>query len=546
MSLSWDQILGGFAVFMFGIDIMGDALKAAAGDKLREYINKYTSKPIHALFIGILLTIVMQSSSASTSITIGLVRAGLMNLEQAAGIVMGANIGTTITSFLFSINIDKYSLYFIFIGFMVRLVSKKKKIQSIGVCIIGFGMIFTGLSMMGDALAAIKDMPFFTEFAEKMSSNHLLSLLCGTVMTAAVQASSATISVVQKMYESGALTLTAVLPFVFGANIGTTVTGILAAIGGSTAAKRTAGIHTLFNIIGTALGMLLLKPYAAFISMLAEAWNLNGMMQISVAHIMFNTVTTIVFFPFLKQMCRLIEKIIPGHDRKMVNIDTTAYDDKLAESFPSGALQSVTAVMNSMFKAVDENVTLTEQYMLRKETDSELIRQNETILNDTDHKTTAYLMTISQSDKMSEDDNAMVLIDLDTVKNLERIGDLSINLMEFYDMIQEDSADLSNDAKRDITGMYDHIRSMLVLAHQIYDKYDPESVRRLDALEESLDRMETMARESHFGRLAHGQCTSAVAASVYCDILSNLERMGDHCVNIATSYQKYKGEEETV
>ncbi len=546
MSLSWDQILGGFAVFMFGIDIMGDALKAAAGDQLREYINRYTSRPIQALFIGILLTVVMQSSSASTSITIGLVRAGLMNLEQAAGIIMGANIGTTITSFLFSINIDRYSLYFIFAGFMIRLTARKKKVKSIGVCIIGFGMIFTGLSMMGDALAAIKDMPFFTEFAEKMASNHLLSLLCGTLMTAAVQASSATISVVQKMYESGALTLTAVLPFVFGANIGTTVTGILAAIGGSTAAKRTAGIHTLFNIIGTALGMVLLQPYAAFITMLADAWNLSGMMQISVAHILFNTVTTIVFFPFLKQMCRLIEKIIPGHDRQMVSIDTTAYDDKLAEDFLSGALQSVTAVMNTMFKAVNENITLTEEYMLGRETDGELIRQNEVILNDTDHKTTSYLMTISQSDRTSLQDDIKLMIDLDTVKNLERIGDLSINLMEFYDMIQEDSADLSDNAKKDIVGMYDHIRSMLVLAHKIYDQYDPESVRQLNVLEESLDRRETQARESHFGRLAHGQCQSAVAASVYCDILSNLERMGDHCVNIASSYTKYNGEEESV
>jgi phosphate:Na+ symporter len=544
MSLSWDQILGGFAVFMFGIDIMGDALKAAAGDQLREYINKYTSKPIYALFIGILLTIVMQSSSASTSITIGLVRAGLMNLEQAAGIIMGANIGTTITSFLFSINIDQYSLYFIFIGFMVRLLARRRKGKSIGVCIIGFGMIFTGLSMMGNALAEIKDMPFFTEFAEKMSSNHLLSLLCGTVMTAVVQASSATISVVQKMYQSGALTLTAVLPFVFGANIGTTVTGILAAIGGSTAAKRTAGIHTLFNIIGTTLGMILLRPYAALITFLADAWNLNSMMQISVAHILFNTATTIVFFPFLKQMCRLIEKIIPGHDRAMVNIDTTVLDDKLAENFPAGALQASSTVMNSMFTAVGDNVLLTKEYMLGQETDNELIQQNEAVINDTDKQLTTYLMSISRSDKMSPHDNEQVMIDLDTVKNLERIGDLSINLMEFFDMIQEDRADLSDLAKKDISGMYDHIVRMLKLAHELYEKHDKEKMNQLETLEESLDKRETQARESHFGRLAAGECKSAVAASVYCDILSNLERIGDHCVNIASSYNKYKGEED--
>ena len=546
MTLSWDQILGGFAVFMFGIDIMGDALKTAAGDQLREYINKYASTPIDALSIGILLTIVMQSSSASTSITIGLVRAGLMNLEQAAGIVMGANIGTTITSFLFSINIDKYCLYFIFIGFMVRLIARKKKGKAIGTCIIGFGMIFTGLSMMGDALSAIRDMPFFTAFAEKMSGSHFLSLLTGTAMTALVQASSATISVVQKMYESGALTLTAVLPFVFGANIGTTVTGILAAIGGSTAAKRTAGIHTLFNIIGTTLGMILLTPYASFITWLAARLNLNGMMQISMAHIMFNTVTTIVFFPFLKQMCRFIEKIIPGNDRKAMAIDTTSLDEKLAGSFPAGALQAVSTVTDGMLKAVRNNIELTHDYMLGKEADGELIRQNESMINDTDHKTTSYLMTISRSDKMSPQDNANVLIDLDAVKNLERIGDLSINLTEFYDMIREDKADLSAAAKEDITGMYDHINRMLDLAHELYSHYDDEKMKHLEALEDSLDKRETEARESHFGRLSSGQCQSAVAASVYCDILSNLERMGDHCVNIAASHRKYTGEEKQV
>ena len=544
MSLAWDQILGGFAVFMFGIDIMGDSLKAACGDKLREYIDKYTSKPISALFIGILLTIVMQSSSASTSITISLVRAGLMELEQAAGIVMGANIGTTITSFLFSINIDQYALYFIFIGFMIRLLAKKKKTKAVGVCVIGFGMIFTGLSMMGDALAEIKDMPFFASFAEKMAGNHLLSLLTGTIMTAVVQASSATISVVQKMYQSGALSLEAVLPFVFGANIGTTITGILASIGGSTAAKRTAGIHTLFNIIGTTLGMLLLKPYAALITWLAVKLNLNAMMQISVAHILFNTMTTLVFFPFLKQMCAFIKKVIPGKDRAMVKVNTSGFDNSLADSFPSGALESVNGAVHSLFEAVDDNLHLSLDYMNGKETSTELILQNESMINDSDHKTTEYLMRISRSDRMSPNDNTAVMMDLDTVKNLERIGDLVTNLTEFYDMIREDKASLSEDAVKELTDMYSTIDQMLSLSKDLYDRSDRKALKEIEDLEDSLDKQEGQARESHFGRMSSGQCVSAVAAGVYCDILSCLERIGDHCTNIAKSRRKYSLEED--
>lgn len=544
MNLSWDQILGGFAIFMFGIDLMGDAMKTAAGDQLREYINKYTSKPIYALFIGILLTIVMQSSSASTSITIGLVRAGLMNLEQAAGIVMGANIGTTITSFLFSINIDAYTMYFIFFGFMVRLLSKSKRMKALGVCFIGFGMIFTGLAMMGDALSEIKDMPFFASFALQMSNNKFLSLLTGTIMTAVVQASSATISVVQKMYQSNVLTLTAVLPFVFGANIGTTITGILASIGGSTAAKRTAGIHTLFNIIGTVLGMILLRPYAALITFLALKLNLNGMMQISVSHILFNTLTTIVFFPFLKRMCQFIESVIKGSDKQLLKVDV-AFDDQLADSFPSAALQTANTTINHMFEVIGDSMQMSKDIMLIGKDEEEFVLQNEATIDETDHLTTSYLLKISRSDKKSGEDNTGIMIGLDTSKNLERISDLIVNLTEFNAMIKEDKANLSDDAKSDIDGMFDHLSKMLTLSQEVFNRYDVEKAMQLEILEDSLDNRETKAREAHFARMSRNECKSAVAASVYCDILSNMERIGDHCMNIARSHKKYHIEEKT-
>lgn len=535
MSLRWDAILGGFAIFMFGIDLMGDSLKAASGDKLREYIDRFTSKPIYAIIVGIIITIIMQSSSASTAITIGLVRAGLMNLEQAAGIVMGANIGTTITSFLFSLSIDDYALYFCFIGFIVRLFAKSNRLKFIGTGFIGFGMIFWGLSSMGDALAEIKDMPFFVEFAEKMSSNAFLSLFAGTALTALVQASSATISAVQTMYQSGALTLMAVLPFVYGANIGTTVTGILAAIGGSTAAKRTAGIHTLFNIVGTTIGMILLVPYAGLINTLTDMFHLNGMMQISVAHILFNSLTTVVFFPFLKQMCALVEKVIPGEDTHPVMINTDALDESLASSFPSGALEAADSVIQGMFDAVKENVNVTRNFLSGKEKEPETIFQNEATINDLDKKITNYLLLVSGNENINADDRTHLAADLETVKNLERIGDLSINIVEFVKMIHDDGADLSEAANKECARMFDAVEQILDGTKDVHRTKSQDTFEQVEAVEQSLDRYEKDAMTAHFQRMRNKECTSAVANSVYCDILSNLERMGDHSINIAES-----------
>lgn len=535
MSLRWDAILGGFAVFMFGIDLMGDSLKAASGDKLRDYIDRFTSKPLYAIIVGIIITIIMQSSSASTAITIGLVRAGLMNLEQAAGIVMGANIGTTITSFLFSLSIDDYALYFIFIGFMIRLFSKSNKVKFIGTGFIGFGMIFWGLSSMGDALAEIKDMPFFVEFAEKMSSNPFLSLFAGTALTALVQASSATISAVQTMYQSGALTLMAVLPFVYGANIGTTVTGILAAIGGSTAAKRTAGIHTLFNIVGTTAGMILLVPYCHLIEWLTQLWNLNGMMQISVSHILFNSITTIIFFPFLKQMCALIEKVIPGEDPHPVMINTDALDESLAVSFPSGALEAADSVIQGMFDAVKENIKATRNFLLGKEKESETIYQNEAVVNDLDKKITNYLLLVSENENVNVEDRTHIAADLESVKNLERIGDLAINIVEFMKMIQNDGGELSTAALKECALMFDAVDQIMEGTKEIHKSKDQATFKHVEEIEQNLDHFEKEAMTAHFQRLRNKECGSAVASSVYCDILSNLERMGDHSINIAES-----------
>lgn len=535
--IRWDMILGGFGLFMFGINFMGDSLKEFAGDKLKYYIDKYTSNPFSAFLIGIVITIIMQSSSASTAITIGMVRAGLMTLEQAAGIVMGANIGTTITSFLISLDFGQYILYVIFAGAMVSCFAKSKKKKALGNIFLGFGLVFYGLNSMGDELAYLKDIPEFTQIAETMSQNPVLSLLAGVVMTGAIQASAATIGIVQKMYQAGALTFQAVLPFVFGANIGTTVTGILAAIGGSTAAKRTAGIHTLFNIVGTVIGMLLLTPMSNFILWLADMLGMNEMMQVAVSHIIFNSMATLLFFPFLKQMCALIRKVIPGDEPKRMQVNVDGLDVNLAKQFPSAALGACHEVILQMAGAVRENVEHSCKFLNEGggEEATQVIEQEESLINEYDKKITTYLIDVSAEGTLSENDTVDQRLQLEAIKNLERIGDLTMNLVEFFDMIHESKDQLTSQAVQEINDMYDHFLKMYDLSVHIFKTGSHDACEELEKLEDQMDRMEYEARLAHFDRMKTGVCTSPVAESVYCDILGNLERMGDHCWNIAKS-----------
>jgi len=259
--LDWQSILGGFGLFLFGIKFMGDGLKAYAGDKLRDFIDRYTTKVWMGVLVGIVATVLVQSSSASTAITIGFVRAGLMRLDQAVGIILGANIGTTTTAFLVGLKVEKYALYFIFIGAMMLLFSKRKKNAYLGEIVLGFGVLFFGLNIMGTALKLLKDIDAFHELALLMSDNPLLALTGGAVMTGLIQSSSAMIAIIQKIYESDGIAFDAVLPFLFGSNIGTTITAILAALGGSLAARRAAGVHTLFNFLVSIIAMILLVPY---------------------------------------------------------------------------------------------------------------------------------------------------------------------------------------------------------------------------------------------------------------------------------------------
>lgn len=535
MDIDWQAILGGLGLFLFGIKFMGDGLKSLAGDKLRDIIDKYTSKPWMGLIIGILVTVVIQSSSATTAITIGFVRAGLMRLDQTVGIIFGANIGTTITAFLVGLKVEKYSLFFIFVGAMMLLFSKRKKQGYIGEITLGFGMLFYGLMLMGDALKVLKDIQAFHDLTIAMSAHPWWAVGGGIIMTGVIQSSSAMIGIVQKIYESGGMPFAAALPFVFGSNIGTTITAALAAMGGSLASRRAAGIHTLFNVLMTIIAMLMLPLYLSLLAYLTGRFGIEPMMQIAVAHIIFNLVGTILFYPFIKQMVWIIKKTIRGDEKERIDINTEDFDSGLAHDLPTAALGVAKRATLKMGEISTEVIETAKQY-LNKENKVNLdsISQLEDIINNFDTKITDYLLLISK-EKLNEDDIEQNSINLQIVKNLERIGDLTMNLGEFFDLVYDARESFSQQALDEINNMFDLVIHMLNRSLKIYEHNDFSLLQSVKEDETYLDLLESKARNNHFARMRSDECPTTIGGSVYVDILGTLERMGDHAENIARS-----------
>lgn len=532
VAIRWDFVLGGFGLFLFGIKFMGDGLKNTAGDKLRDYIDKYTSKAWMGIIVGAAMTVIIQSSSATTAITIGFIRAGLMRLEQAVGVIMGANIGTTITSFLIGLRIENFALYVVFVGAMIVLFGKRKKHIYMGTTILGFGIMFFGLKTMGDELKLLKDIEIFTDLTKQMSDYPLLAMISGVIMTAVIQSSSGMIGIVQKIYESGGMSLDAALPFVFGSNIGTTITAILAALGGSLASRRAAGIHTLFNVLGTIVAMLFLRQFIQIDILISQYFHVSAPMQIAIAHIIFNVVATALFYPFISAMVRLIRKVLPGDEPDRREVDTNL-DTEIIKTLPSGALALAKDVTLKMGEIAIEGLEDTRKYLLNGNgNDREAVLQLETIVNSLDSKITDYLLLVAK-ENLSENDLEEYTTNLQVIKNLERISDLAVNLTEFYELIFDNREKLSDAALEDITAMYDLVIHMLSRAMRIYEHKDFNLHNSVLEDENYLDLLEYKARQKHFDRMTREECVANVGGSVFVDILGTIERIGDHACNIS-------------
>lgn len=531
-NISWDFIIGGLALFLFGIQFMGDGLKSIAGEKLRDYIDKYTNKPWKGILVGTLITVFIQSSSATSAIAIGFVRAGLMSLEQSIGIIIGANIGTTITAFLIGLKVETLALYFVFLGVLIMLFAKRKKQTYLGQIVLGFGLLFFGLRLMGDELSKLGQMDFFTGLATTMQNQPILGFIAGTLMTAVVQSSSAVVGIIQKIYDSGAMSLTAALPFVFGSNIGTTVTAVFASIGGSTSAKRAAAVNVLFNTIGSIIFMFLLTPYVDFISFISDKFSISPMMQIAIAHILRTIVISILAYPCINLMVTGIKKLMPSDADETIEVDLDMLDPKLAASLPAGALEVSKQVTIKMGELASDCLKTSQKYFNKKSSKhKDASRQYEDAINSLDAKITQYLMIVAHS-SLSEHDTDQFINNLQIIKNIERVGDLAMNLNEFFELTYDDKGVFSDEAIRDVNEMYETVLEMNEIALNYFSSGDEHYINMINDKENYLDLIEEKARQRHFKRMTGEVCGSGVAASIYVDILGTLERIGDHIWNI--------------
>lgn len=533
--IDWPMILAGLGLFLFGIEYMGDGLKGYSGDKMKDIIDKYTSSPFKGIVIGAFVTCLIQSSSGTTALAIGLIRSGLMTLEQSIGIIMGANIGTVITSVFVGLKVSQYAVYFIILGAAFLMFSKNKKTKYMGQIIFGFGCLFYGLELMGDNLANISKVPEFTQVANYLSQNPWLGLLGGTLLTTAVQSSAAVIAIAQQMYGAGAIGLSIALPFLFGSNIGTTITAVLASFGGTVPAKRAAFFHVLFNVVGSLLFMIVLSPFTLLIEWLAGALNILPELQLSVAHGIFNVVTTAFFFPLIPAIVKLIKKILPS-SKKEINMDLSELDQNVVQLFPSHALA---IAKNKIIEMGNITIEAVEGIRAYFETKNPLAKDGvyemENAINTLDSKITEYLVLISH-ETLNDHDSNDYLANMKTIKDFERIGDLCINIVKYYEAIYDEKEDFSPEAREDLEAMMDMVIDMLNHAVKAFDTHDLDDIVYVDDKEADLDYFNKKAKQRHIKRVGRKIENSALVNSTYVDILANLERMGDHCQNISESY----------
>ncbi|WP_306483985.1 Na/Pi cotransporter family protein [Anaerococcus sp.] len=532
-SLQWNLIAGGLAIFLFGISLMGDALTNFAGPKLRGYVEKYTSNPIMGVLVGIVITGLIQSSSATTVIAISFVRAGVMSLEQAIGVILGANIGTTVTSILIGFDLGYLSYFIALIGVVITMFSAKRRNKYIGEILVGFGLLFIGLEMMGSSLSELSNIEGFEKVVANMAKNPILAVIIGAGLTALIQSSSAFIGITQSLFASGAIDLKLALALMFGANIGTCITAILASLGGSLSARRTSTFHVLFNVLISVIFLIFLNPYESLVRTIADFLGTNKLMTIAVGHFTFNFIGMILFLPIVKYVGKLLRKLIPGKDSIFSDLGDIELDNKLIETFPVAALDQIKAAILKESKVALETIKQTKLYLLEKDRKYlETANQAESIVNDMDTKIQSYLLAIAQSTGPM-DLEVEVQNYLQIQINVERISDLAQNLGEYYEEIYESNASYNDEALSDLEDIYDLVINNFVSAIEVFDSKDQAVFRRLGEDEAALDLMETTLRKSHYKRLANGEDMTSIASYVFNDILSTMERTGDHAYNIA-------------
>lgn len=485
MSINWQEILfhflGGLGLFLYSIKTMGDGLQQAAGDRLRFYIDKYTSNPFFGVLVGIGMTALIQSSSGVTVITVGLVSAGLLTLRQAIGIVMGANIGTTVTSFLIGFKLGNYALPMLFIGAVCLFFTKNRTVNNIGRILFGVGGIFFALNLMSGAMAPLKDLQVFKDYMIELSKNPVLGVFVGTGLTLLIQASSATIGILQNLYAGNLIDLQGALPVLFGDNIGTTITAIIASLGANIAAKRVEGAHVAFNVIGA--------------------------------------------------LAYFVTKIIPGED-EVVKYEPLYLDEHFIKQAPSIALGNAKKELLHLGNYAAKAFDLSYKYIIDlDEKVAEKGHKTEEAINTIDEQLTRYLIALS-SEALSQKESEVLTNILDSSRDLERIGDHTEALLNLTAYLQRKNVEFSDAALKELEEVYRQTSDFIKDALDSVENNDIEKARSLVERHEAINKIERVLRKTHIKRLNKGECSTQAGVN-FIDIISHYTRVSDHAMNLA-------------
>ena len=535
-------LFGGLALFIYGMNLMSDGLQKTAGEKMERILGILTKNPIMGVLAGALVTAVLQSSSATTVMVLGFVSAGLMGLPQAISVIFGANIGTTITAQLIAFKIGDYAWLFLFFGFVMYFFFKKReKVMDLGQTIMGFGMLFVGINIMGDTMKPLAEAPVFVDMMMQVQDIPVLGVLVGTLMTVVVQSSSATIAVLQNLAATAGpdgvtsiIGLVGAIPILFGDNIGTTITAVMASIGGSVSAKRTAVAHVIFNLTGTLIFIWFTPWYAEFIQMISpQGPELEVIArQIANAHMCFNIANTIIWLPFIGILVKLVTKIIPGRDLDRLPSEPVFLDMNVLHQ-PFAAIMLVKKEMARLAEFAYNMIGEAKSAFVGNDMEAaDKVLEGEENVDILQSKIVKYLSSIFSNESLTDYQAKEVAGLMKIATDIEHVGDYCENIAEYAIDKNKKKYEFSDDAYEEINGGFAHITKMVRNSIDALKSGDHKAALDVKAQEGEMNQMEAHLRKQHMIRLNERACSPEFTV-IYNDIIHNLEKIGDSCDNMA-------------
>ena len=528
------SMAGGLGLFLFGIRTMGDGLENAAGAKLKRMLEVLTGNRFLAVLVGFVVTAIIQSSTATTVMVVGFVNAGMMSLAQAVGVIMGANIGTTVTSLLIALNFSSVAAAAVLVGVILMLASKKTVVKNLGAIFTGFGLLFLGIDMMSDSMAPLRESAGFMNFIVTVSESPLrplFGIILGIVMTAVLQSSSASVGVLQTLAMQGLVPLKFSVFVLFGQNIGTCLTALFLTVGAKKNSKRAAVIHLLFNLIGTGIFILiaLLAPYVEWIEKLSP----DPMAQIAISHIVFNIVSTVIMFPFAKALVKLSCLLVPGKDDSESEMHCKFIDDRLLNTPPFAVMQVSKEVARMAKLARDNFETSAHALINRSDKDLDKVMENEDVINYLNHHITSYLVKLNALDITDSDSDYIARV-FHAINDIERVGDHAINLAEAAQHNIGEGLKFSDPAREELNQLCGSVVTLLERSMAAFDNQSlsDNEAKELSDLEEHIDDLTLECQDSHIFRLNRKECNTK-AGMLYLNTITDFERVGDHAINIA-------------